>query len=47
MKPACDGTLALHGLGDAIRQAREAAVGEQAQASLLQRVEQLRRSALA
>jgi len=47
VKPACDGTLALHGLGDAIRQAREAAVGEQAQASLLQRVEQLRRSALA
>ena len=47
VKPTCDGTLPLHGLGDAIQQARASAVGEQAQARLLQRVEQLRRSALA
>lgn len=47
VKPTCDGTLPLPRLGDAIQQAREATASEQGQDSLLQRVEQIRRSALA
>ena len=42
VKPACDGMLPLLDLGDAIQEAREAAVGEQAQSRLLNAVEQLR-----
>ena len=47
VKPTCDGDLPLPELGNAIREAREAAVGEQAQSRLLSTVEQLRLQALA
>lgn len=47
VKPTCDGTLPLPRLGDAIQQAREAAVGEQGQSRLLAAVEHLRMQALA
>lgn len=47
VKPACDGDLPLPRLGDAIQEAREAAVGEQGHSRLLSAVEQLRARALA
>jgi hypothetical protein len=47
VKPTCDGDLPLPALGIAIREAREAAVGEQAQSRLTSAVEQLRLRALA
>ncbi len=47
VKPTCDGTLPLCRLGDAIQEARDAAIGEQAQGRLLNTVEQLRLRALA
>jgi len=47
VKPTCDGDLPLPELGNAIQEAREAAVGEQAQTRLLSTVEQLRLQALA
>lgn len=47
VKPTCDGTLPLPALGDAIQQARDAAIGEQGQSRLLSAVEQLRMQALA
>lgn len=47
VKPTCDGTLLLLKLGDAIQEARDAAIGEQAQTRLLSAVEQLRLRALA
>ena len=47
VKPTCDGMLPLLALGDAIQQARDAAIGEQGQSRLLSAVEQLRMQALA
>lgn len=47
VKPTCDGDLPLPKLGDAIQEAREAAIGEQWQSRLLTAVEQLRMQALA
>lgn len=47
VKPACDGTLPLPRLADAIQEARDAAIGEQAQSRLLNAVAQLRTRALA
>lgn len=47
VKPTCDGMLPLPALGDAIQQARDAAIGEQGQSRLLSAVEQLRMQALA
>lgn len=47
VKPACDGTLPLPRLGDAIQEARDAAIGDQAQSRLLNAVQQLRARALA
>lgn len=47
VKPACDGDLPLPKLGDAIQEAREAAIGEQGQSRLLSVVEHLRAQALA
>jgi hypothetical protein len=47
VKPTCDGTLPLPRLGAAIQEARDAAIGEQAQNRLLNTVEQLRLRALA
>lgn len=47
VKPTCDGVLPLPKLGDAIQEARDAAIGEQAQGRLLNAVEQLRLRALA
>jgi len=47
VKPTCDGALPLKGLGGAIQEARQAAVGEQWQAGLLAAIEQLRHQALA
>lgn len=47
VKPTCDGDLPLPRLGDAIQEAREAAIGEQGQSRLLSAVEQLRAQALA
>ncbi|MDO8981240.1 MAG: indolepyruvate oxidoreductase subunit IorB [Afipia sp.] len=47
VKPTCDGDLPLPKLGDAIQEAREAAIGEQGQSRLLSAVEHLRAQALA
>ena len=47
VKPTCDGDLPLPKLGSAIQEARDAAIGEQAQSRLLSTVERLRLNALA
>lgn len=47
VKPTCDGSLPLPKLGEAIQEARDAAIGEQAQDRLLSAVEQVRLRALA
>jgi hypothetical protein len=47
VKPTCDGDLPLPKLGDAIQEARAAAIGEQGQSRLLSVVEHMRARALA
>ena len=47
VKPTCDGDLPLPRLGEAIQEARDAAIGEQGQSRLVNAVEQLRTRALA
>jgi hypothetical protein len=47
VKPTCDGTLSLPKLGEAIQEARDAAIGEQGQDRLLNAVERLKLRALA
>lgn len=47
VKPTCDDDLPLSGLAEAIREARDAPIGEQGQSRLLATVERLRMQALA